>query len=140
MWKVLHPWGANPEGCPTPRELLRFLATSRRTLRFWSGGGVRMKVTLDVEPGIVKSLRDAGLHYKGIAALADAIEAAMPTPEPAVGSVVTLGGDSRRIYARTEDPDLPWYALRREASAPAWQYWHQLVESDPVVVFDGAAL
>ena len=61
------------------------------------------RVTIDVDPSIVEELRGVG-SYHGIVAmskLADAIEAALPKPEPAVGSVWQLLDGS--VYARVSD-------------------------------------
>ena len=106
------------------------------------------RVTIDVDPSIVEELRGVG-SYHGIVAmskLADAIEAALPKPEPAVGSVWQLLDGS--VYARVSDagpgqpPIFCWRWLRGGTlpSLHAWTTWKWLGRQGGTLVFDGATL
>lgn len=75
------------------------------------------RVTIDVDPDVVVALRYAAMWVPDPAPdvptltdLADAIESALPMPEPAVGSVVQASNGS--LYARSKGPlSFPWLAL-----------------------------
>lgn len=102
------------------------------------------RVTIDVDPNVVRVLRDAAddvaLDFATLGDLADAIEEALPPPEPAVGSVVQLSDTPGwPLYARTEGGACPWVGLTGDALGD-WDSWGTLREGGPVVVFDGAAL
>ena len=106
------------------------------------------RVTIDVDPSIVEDLRRAAclagwpgpgvaLNEKRLRDLADTIEAALPIPEPAPGSVVRLRDGS--FYGRTSDRDDARWA-RMAGSGDLWESWDYLRHQGATLVFDGATL
>lgn len=113
------------------------------------------RVTIDVDLEAVAVLRNLvsadpkvldnyhGYAREVLADLTASIIAALPKPEPAVGSLVRL--PSGALYARVDGIPLPtsWRLINRKQCEcdSAWrEAWKDLVDLGGTVVFDGATL